>query len=261
MIVRLLLTLAFATLALRAQPLPAAEEILKRVEARLDLVSAATTNIYHYTRTNLLEELDGDGKTKKRVEKTYRVLLKNGLPDAWVVAVNGKALSESEQRRQTSSEQRLQKAFTQEKHVDPSKPKPWLNDDVTDRFNFTVTGRTNVSSRTLVMLTFAPRTDASARTILDKVINKISGNLWVDEEEAEIALLGIRLDESTKFWGGIVGQLDRFDFTMRRERSDFGVWFNQTTKGFFQFRKLWTTSRFRFVEEAYGLAPGEASSS
>ena len=261
MIARFLIAFAFASFIAHAQPLPTAKEILKRVEARMELISAEATNVYHYTRTNLLEELDSDGKTKKRVEKTYRVLLKNGMPEARVVAVNGKTLEEAEQRRQTSSEQRLQRALTQEKHVNSSRPKPWLNDDVADRFKFVVTGRTNISSRKLVMLTFAPRTDAPAKTMVDKVINKISGALWVDEEEAEIALLNIRLDESMKFWGGVLAQLDRFDFTMSRQRSESGVWFNHFTTGLVQFRKLWNTSRFRFVEQAYGFAPGQASSS
>lgn len=243
------------------QPMPTAKEILKRVEARMELISADATNRYHYTRTNLLEELDSDGKIKKRVEKTYLVLLKNGLPEARVIAINGRALPESEQRRQTSDERRLQRALTQEKNVDSSKPKAWLNEDITERFRFVVTGRTNVAARKLVMLTFSPRPDAPAKTMVDRVINKISGALWVDEEEAEIALLNIRLDESMKFLGGVLGKLDRFDFTMRRQRSPLGVWFNQAKSGFIQLRKLWSTSRFRFMEEAYSFAQGEPPSS
>jgi hypothetical protein len=244
-----------------AQPLPSAKAILKRVEARMELISADATNRYHYTRTNLLEELASNGKIKKSVQKTYLVLLKNGLPEARVVAVNGKALPESEQRRQTSDERKLQRALTQEKSADSSKPKPWLNEEITDRFQFVVTGRTNFQSRRLLMLTFKPKPDAPAKTMVDRVINKISGALWVDETEDEVALLNIRLMESMRFWGGILGQLDNFDLTMRRQRSPFGVWFNQGTSGFIQIRKLWSTSRFRFTEEAYNFAPGEPPSS
>jgi hypothetical protein len=93
--------------------------------------------------------------------------------------------------------------------------------------------------------------------LLMDIINKISGGLWIDEEEAEIALIELHMTEPVKFWGGIIGQLDRFDFTMQRRRSDFGVWFNHITEGVINFRKLFSTTRFHILERAFDLAPGD----
>jgi hypothetical protein len=83
--------------------------------------------------------------------------------------------------------------------------------------------------------------------------------LWIDEEEAEIALIELHMSEPVKFWGGIIGQLDRFDFTMQRRRSDLGVWFNHLTDGVIHFRKLFSTTRFRIAEGAFDLGKGDSA--
>jgi hypothetical protein len=239
-----------------AKPLPDVQDLLKRVEERLDKVTA-DTNHFHYTRTNLVEEIDSNGKVKKTVAKTYLVLLSQGLPRARVVAIDGKALSEAEQKKHRFHEERFQRAIAQEKTPDYEKPKPWLDDELMDRFQFNITGRTNRDGRTLVMVTFSARTNAPAQNMIDRVINKISGALWVDEEEAEIALLELRVNEPVKFWGGILGQLEKFDFTMQRRRSDLGVWFNYITDGVIHFRKLFSTTRFHIFERAIDFAAGD----
>src|SRR5688572_2755574 len=82
-----------------ASALPDADTVLKRVQERMKAVCAdSPTNKFHYTRTNIIEELDGSGKLEKRVVKTYVVRLAQGLPVARLVALDGRRLSESEQR-------------------------------------------------------------------------------------------------------------------------------------------------------------------
>lgn len=240
-----------------SQPLPDAKTLLARVEARMEQVAADTTNRYHYTRTNLLEELDASGTVKKQTRLTHLVLLRQGLPRARIVAVDDRALPESEQRTRRSTEERLQKTLAQDKNPDPNKPKAWLNEDITDHFDIVVTGRTNVGSRSLIIMTFGGRTNATANNMIERLINKLSGVLWIDEQEAEIAQLQVRLNEPMKFWGGLVGRLDQFDITMHRRRSEFGAWFTHLTTGAFNIRKLFSTTRMRFTEEAHAFAPGD----
>ena len=61
--------------AVSAHELPQAEEVLKRVQARMESVCAdSPTNRLHYYRTNVIEELDSSGKLKKRTVKIYEAL-------------------------------------------------------------------------------------------------------------------------------------------------------------------------------------------
>jgi hypothetical protein len=247
----LVCVLAGAMLGARAGELPTAAEVLKSVQARMERNYAdAPTNRYQYTGTNVIEELDGGGKLKKRSVKTYEVVQVQGLPRAKLVAVDGRELSPSEQRWRLGEEQRLQRTLAQDKAPDYSKPKPWLTDDILERFDFKVVARTNHMRRQALVVEFIPRKDAPSRNMADRVVNRVSGSLWVDELESEIVKLDLHMTEPVKFWGGLVGQLDRFDFTMNRSRSPIGVWFNENASGLVQLRKLFTSTRFKISEQA-----------
>lgn len=231
--------------------LPEASVVLKRVQARMEANYAeSSTNRFQYVRTNVIEELDGNGRLKDRKVKTYEVLQVRGLPQAKLVALDGRALSPSEQKWRVGEEQRLQRTLAQDRAPDYSKPKPWLTDDILERFDFTVTGRTNRFRRAVLMVQFTPRKGAANRSIIDRVVNKISGQMWVDEAESEIVRLDLRMIEPVKFWGGIIGQLDRFDFTLHRARSRYGVWFNEKSSGLVQIRKLFTSTQYKISEES-----------
>jgi hypothetical protein len=236
-----------------AEELPSTDNVLKRVQARMETVCAdSPTNRLHYYRTNVVEELDSSGKLKKRTVKIYEALQVQGFPRSRLLVIDGRHLSAAEQQWHIAEEQQLQKTLTQDKAVDYSKPKPWLTDDVLDRFDFTVTGRTNRMRRAVLILEFKPKPNAPNHNMTDRIINKISGALWVDEVESEIVRLDLHMSEPVKFWGGILGQLDRFDWTLLRRRSQFGIWFNDTSSGMVQIRKLFTSTRFK-ISESSGL--------
>jgi hypothetical protein len=234
-----------------AGELPKADDVLKRVQARMELVCAdSPTNRFHFYRTNVTEELDSSGKLKKRTVKIYEALQAQGLPHSRLLVVDGRHLTPAEQQWRIAEEQQLQKTLTQDKAPDYSKPKPWLTDDILERFDFKVTGRTNRMRRMLVIMEFKPKPNAPNRNMADRIVNKISGALWIDELESEIVRLDLHMSEPVKFWGGILGQLDRFDWTLLRRRSLQGIWFNEASDGTVQIRKFFTSTRFKISEQA-----------
>jgi hypothetical protein len=246
--------LTIALFGARGAELPTADSILKRVQARMEAVCEdSPTNRFLYYRTNVIEELDANDKLKKRTVKTYVVQQIQGLPQSKLLVVDGRPLNAAEQRWHVAEEQRLHRTLTQDKTPDYSKPKPWLTDDILERFTFTVTGRTNRMRRSVVMLEFQPRPDAPNRNMTDRIVNKISGALWVDEFDAEIVRLDLKMNEPVKFWGGLLGQLDRFEWTLWRRRSSFGPWFNESSSGMVQIRKLFNSTRFRISEESFNF--------
>lgn len=246
--------LALPAWAAAPAPLPKGDEVIARAQKRLEkLAEDDASRPPTYSRTNVILQLDDNGKVEKRTEKIYAVQLIRGLPRARVVAVDGRVLSSEEQRTVRAQEERFQRAVAQEKNPDETRPKAWLNDDIRARFLFTTTGRTNFEGRSILMLAFAPRADAPAKTMVDKVINTVHGVVWVDEAEDEIARLDMNMAKSVKFWGGLVGQLDGFDFSILRRRSPEGIWFNRQSFGNIRFRRLFTTMRLQITEHSSEL--------
>lgn len=237
-----------------AEALPEASVVLKRLQSRLEQ-QLSSTNKFTYTRTNTVDELDSGGKLKKRSLKIYRVTQAQGLPRARLVCVDGRWLSESEQRTRTADELRLQRTIAEDKNPDQKKPKAWLTDELLERFQFTVAARTNIQGRSALILTFQPVPDAPVRQMSDRIVNKIRGELWIDEAEDEIVYLQIGTGEAVKFWGGILGQLDRFNWTLHRLRSPFGAWYNSTSMGSIQIRKLFATTQYNLTEVSHNFAP------
>ncbi len=252
-LLRLILLLAAAATVF-AQPLPEPAALLKRVQVRMEALSAeTTTNRYFYTRTNVVEELDTDGDLKKRSEKTYLVELVQGLPRSRLIALDGRALPESEQKWRNAEEKKLQRSFTPEGSGDDKKAKAWLTDDLLERFIFAVTARTNVQGRAVLIMTFKPVPEAPVKSMVDRIVSNMAGELWIDEAEAEIARIDLGMGQPVKFWGGLLGQIDRFNWTMHRIRSADGIWFNQLSTGLFQVRKLFTTTRYKLFEESFNF--------
>lgn len=228
--------------------------MIARVQKRLEkLADTHSTTPPSYMRTNVILQMDGKGNVEKRTEKIYAVQLVRGLPRARVMVVDGRLLSPDEQKIVRAQEDRFQRAIAQEKNPDYVKPKAWLSDDLRDRFVFTTVGRTNHQGRAVLILNFAPNPEAPAKSIVDRVINTINGVVWVDEAEDEIARLEMFMSKSVKLWGGLVGQLDGFDFTIQRRRSTEGVWFNWQSLGNIRFRKLFSNVRLQITENSSEL--------
>jgi len=83
-------------------------------------------------------------------------------------------------------------------------------------------------------------------------LNRLSGTLWVDEEEAEVLRVEVGLTEDLWLgWFGMVGSLKRFDFKLQRQRLPDGVWVNQDTTLELSGRKVFTSLRHRTLEEFY----------
>ncbi len=252
-LLRLILLLAVGATVF-GQPLPEPGALLKRVQARMEALSnEPSTNRYFYTRTNVVEELDSDGNLKKRSEKTYLVELVQGLPRSRLVALDGRALPESEQKWRNAEERKLQRSFTPEGSGDDKKAKAWLTDDLLERFIFAVTARTNLQGRAVVIMTFKPEPEAPVKSMVDRIVSNMAGELWIDEEEAEVARIDLGMGQPVKFWGGLLGQIDKFNWTLKRMRTPEGVWFNQLSDGLFQVRKLFSTTRYKLFEESFNF--------
>jgi len=76
-------------------------------------------------------------------------------------------------------------------------------------------------------------------------LNRISGTVWIDAEEFEVARAEIRLRSEVTLLGGVIGSLKKLAYTMTRTRIGDGVWFNTFSSGDFEGRKLLDSMRVK----------------
>jgi len=56
------------------------------------------------------------------------------------------------------------------------------------------------------------------RHLVDRLLNRISGTLWIDSDEFELARADIQLRSEVNLLGGVVGTLKKLVYTMTRTR-------------------------------------------
>jgi hypothetical protein len=107
------------------------------------------------------------------------------------------------------------------------------------RFDFTLLGKTNLNGRTTYRISFQPKTPLPpVHRMVDRLLNQISGTLWIDAGEFEVARAEVALRSEVNLLGGIIGSLKKLSFTLERTRVADGVWFSTLSSGDFQGRKL-----------------------
>lgn len=195
---------------------------------------------YRYTKRTVTEELDSKGRLKDTKEKTYEVVVEQGLSYLKLLAVNGQMLSGAEARKQNDKE------IAERQKISDGKPgqkgderENFLTAELVQKYKFTLVGDKMINGRKAYLLSFQPRSaDLPIRKLTDRVLNQVAGTVWVDAEEFEISRVEAHLNSEVAMWGGLIGTLRQCDYTLERTRLADGSWFNSFSHGRFEGRKL-----------------------
>jgi hypothetical protein len=239
--------------------LPAASKLIARVVERAQLVARETqTNHYFYDKRTITSELDESGAVIKSTEKLYRVELNGGLPFPRLVKIEGRALTPRELEKESQREAVFRQNVTHVDMNDKAKRREgFATKELVEHFDFTVTKREMIEGRPTVVATFKPRHGGAEVSIEDRIYQKLSGTVWVDERDAEIAKVDAHLDEPVPVgWFGAVGSLNQFQGTMERSRLPDGVWVNRKTTFTVMARKLFVAMRSKTTAESSGFKRG-----
>jgi len=248
--------LALPALALATQPEMTVEELLNKVAERAKKERSKPPQ-REFIRTKITLEFDKKHKVKTREELTYRMVILDGVLYPRLIRKNGQALTPEEQ----ANEEKKEAAFRngQEKNAKSEQGNTVLmklDEGTAKRFDFAITGREEVNGRGAYVVTVAPKAGLPAKTTQEQVMGHISGRLWIDENEYEIAKLEVRLTKSVHFGVvGLLGALHAFDFSVYRNRRLEGDWENSLVKIRLQFRVFLNTRRFQYEERISALPP------
>jgi len=201
-------------------PLPTLDTVLKRVAEQVEKVDENELMFkrgYSFTRVRKTEYKNSDGEVKKTEEKT-----KNNNPLTKRVAVVTKPAGVQPANGQGSAKE------TQANGAD----KPYersdfqIDDDMLGRFDITLVRREMLNGRPALVIDFKPtKRKVSEKSIKEKLLNKAAGRVWIDEQESIPAKADLHLSAPVSVFGGLVGAVQKFTYSLNRQRTPEGIWF------------------------------------
>ena len=239
-----------------SQPLPSATNVLNRVIERASQVARSVKDeTYSYGKRSLVQELNSHGEVIQSTEKKYKVLLIRGWPFSRLVEIQGQQLSETEMRKEDQKEEEFRKKIAgNDFEKMREKKEAWIKPELLARFNFNVISNAVYANRETVVLEFKPKTGNPEKTLQDRIYNRITGVLWIDEQDAEIARLEAHVTEEFSLgWLGMLGSLKTCNLTLERQKMPEGIWVNARQILLLAGRKILSAMRYRATEESSGF--------
>ncbi|MBZ5694475.1 MAG: hypothetical protein LAN36_03840 [Acidobacteriia bacterium] len=180
------------------------------------------------------DKLDSDGQVKSRSVKDYDVFYIGEEQARHLLAKDGKPLDAGEKKKE---DERFNKQFDELKKKqaelasDPKKraKKEEENEAQISDFlraeQFTNPRRESFRGQEVIAFDFAGNPDYKPAKRIDRIIQKLSGVMWVDEQAREIVRLEARFVESVNVGGGILGSLHKgSNFVFEQEKINGEVW-------------------------------------
>jgi len=230
-----------------------AEQIVKKVMEKVRAPERSEhRQDYAYSKHVLTEELDGKGQVEDRKEKDY--LVQGGVAFLQRMKVNGEPVSEAELKKENERVLKTRQKLTGAKIAKTDENwETFITSDLLARYKFTLVRQELVNQRPSYVLTFVPLSGKlPVKRTMDRVLNQLTGAVWVDAQEFEIAKADVAVQSKVTLGGilEIIGALKQFHYVIERQRVDNLVWFNHATKGEIQGRKLWDTTHVRSQTES-----------
>jgi hypothetical protein len=236
------------------EALPNAAEVTRRMVEHSQAVARADQGPhYAYLKHSSLERLDATGRRLSSEEKIYEVKLIAGLPFNRLVRIQGRESSPEELAREDAREEKFQRRFvsTDTKTL-AARREGLVTPELLERYDFMVESRVVLSNRSTLVLAFKPKAGSlPCSKLVDRLLNRMAGRLWIDEAEADTARIEAYLMEPVHLgWFGWLGSLNQFELSLQRQRMPDGVWINTRQALLIQCRKMTTMMRFRTHEES-----------
>jgi hypothetical protein len=213
-------------------------------EARFEAIIEETTH-----------HLDGDGEVRKVERMTYRQYGVEGVPYEELLAREGVPLDSDEvedeiERRDEFAEEVRKRRERPEEDYPEDENTVVFNQEFVDRYEFSLVGEDVVAGEPVWVLYFEPREgDLPVRRRIDHALNKSTGRIWVSRQDFGLARVEFEMQESVRFWGGILGTLRSTVGQIDFDRVEEGVWLPSTLDIRFDLRILFSNIRRRIIRE------------
>ena len=210
-------------------------------------------NRYTYDLLDVREELDDKGRVKKRHSRLQEVFYVKGRQVGRLVSENDMPLPPAKQAKEDKKVSEKVKSILEDKTV-TEKPGVRLS-QVLERYDFRSIARETIDGRSALVLDFSAR-PGKRDLDGDSVLRRLTGRIWVDEEERQVVRAEFRNTDAVKFGLGVL-KLSNLDAVLEFRKFEDGVWLPRSIRLEYSGRKVFkgfktrqtaTFDRFRQFE-------------
>ncbi len=204
------------------------------------------------------DKTDSDGNVKSRTVKDYDVFYIGDEQVLHLLAKDGKPLVGDDKKRE---DDRFNKRYDDlekkqaELANDPKKRAKKEEQDEAELSDFlraekfTNPRRVVFRGQEVIAFDFAGNPDYKPKKEIDRIIQKLTGEMWVDEQAREIARLEAHFAESAKVGGGLLASVHRgSNFVFEQEKINNEVWLPSYAEVHFSARIVFVNLKQNFID-------------
>jgi len=198
-------------------------------------------SLYTYDVTEVREQLDRDGRVRKRATRVFEVFHVRGRPVRRLVARDGRDLGAKDRERE---ERRVRELAAAIRRDEAAYEQPGMRlSRILERYRFTAVGREEIGGRCALVFDFTAL--PGKRPIeRDGVLRRLGGRLWVDEEERAVIRVDLRNTTGLKFALGLGASVSSLALQLSFVRMEDGVWLPREVEARAEGKRL-LVKRFR----------------
>lgn len=204
------------------------------------------------------DKTDSDGNVKSRTVEDYDVFYIGDEQVLRLLAKDGKPLTGDHKKRE---DDRFNKRYDDlekkqaELAADPKKRAKKEEQDEAELSDFlraerfTNPRRVIFRGQEVIAFDFAGNPDYKAKKEIDRIIQKLTGEMWVDEQAREVARLEAHFSESVKVGGGLLGSLQKgSNFVFEQEKINGEAWLPSYAEVHFAGRIVFVKLKRNFID-------------
>jgi hypothetical protein len=180
------------------------------------------------------EETDSQGRMKQATVSEYDVFYVGGDEIRHLVAKNGKPLTgEEKQKEDDHFNKEFDKAQKKQAELaaDPKKQQKQNDEDqaqISDFLRaerFTNPRRERFRGQDVIVFDFGPNPDYKPKNLVESIVQKLVGVVWVDEQARDVARLEAEFSDNAKIAGGLLASLSKgSNFVFEQAMVNNEVW-------------------------------------
>jgi negative regulator of sigma E activity len=182
---------------------------------------------YTYLERDETRRLGADGHTQSQDMSVSTIIHVNGIPFEQLTEHNGRPPSAEEKSKQAAKLDKLKRETPQERAARLRKEKQEsasLTHDVLQAFDYRLIGTEVVNGRPAYVLQAAPRPGYRAESKYGKMIARVEGKIWVDQQDLSWVKADGQVIEPFSMGLFLARVLRGSHITMEQTRLPDGIW-------------------------------------
>jgi hypothetical protein len=205
-------------------PLPDIRELMREVEAHQKQLEKVRES-YTYDSVQTVQDVDANGQVKKTESEEYNDFFVNGHLIERAVKKDGQPLSGHDDVKETD---RVTKQVEKAQKTPPDEPLdgPAISvGRLLEIMDVRNPRRVSYRGRAAIVFDFTGRKDAKTRGIVEDASKKLTGTIWIDEADRQVAHVEVSFDENFHVVGGLLASVEKgSSFRFDQAPVEDGLW-------------------------------------